>query len=163
MEINRRHFVGGAATAALAGCGSTQVAQAPAAPAATRSTPSQPMQRRLTYATIGSDAGWGLGLRTANGVLDVAAAERALRLGAPTTMDAVVRQDGDLAALARLAAMTGADAARFVVPESAVRFGPVMPAPPKIMCIGLNYRAHVAEANQQIPTTPIFFNSSTRR
>jgi len=161
MEINRRRFVGGAATAALAGCGSMQVAQAPAGAAATRSTTNQPMQRRVTYATIGTDAGWGLGVRAANGVLDVAAAERALRLGAPTTMEAVVRQDGDLAALARLAAMTGGDAARFVVPESAVRFGPVMPGPPKIMCIGLNYRAHVAEANQQIPTTPIFFNKFT--
>jgi len=161
MEINRRRFVGGAATAALAGCGSMQVAQAPAGAAATRSTTNQPMERRVTYATIGTDAGWGLGVRAANGVLDVAAAERALRLGAPTTMEAVVRQDGDLAALARLAAMTGGDAARFVVPESAVRFGTVMPGPPKIMCIGLNYRAHVAEANQQIPTTPIFFNKFT--
>src|SRR5436309_13779994 len=86
MEINRRHFVGGAASAALAGCGSMQVAQAPAAPTPPRSASDQPMQRRLTYATIGTDAGWGLGLRTGNGVLDVAAAERVLRLGAPTTI-----------------------------------------------------------------------------
>lgn len=158
MQTNRRLFLGTAAGTALAGCAATEMAQAPAATSA-RSTP-QPMQRRLTYATIRSGDRWGLALKTPQGVLDVMRAEAALRMGVPTTMEAVIRQEGDLAQLARLASAPG-DAARFVVPESSVTFGPVTTAPPKILCIGLNYRAHVAEANQQIPKTPIFFNKFT--
>jgi 2-keto-4-pentenoate hydratase/2-oxohepta-3-ene-1,7-dioic acid hydratase in catechol pathway len=73
-------------------------------------------------------------------------------------MDAVIRQEGDVSALTRLAGMAQGDLSRFVVPEQSVRFGPVVTAPPKVLCIGLNYRAHVAEANEKLPTTPIFFN-----
>lgn len=157
MSNNRRQFLG----TALAGVGAVNLAQAQtAAPQPQRSQASgQASPRGLTYATIRSGDGWGLGLRVPNGVLDVRAAEAAARTGAPTTMDAVIRQQGNVSALAQLATRsTGSDMARYVVAEKDVRFGPVVSQAPKILCIGLNYRAHVAEANQQVPTTPIFFN-----
>ena len=160
MAVNRRHFIGTAAGSALAGCASTQVAQAPQPSPATQGNAgtSQSLPRKLTYATMETPEGWGLGIRTPGGVLDVRSAERVARTGAPVTMDAVIRQEGDLSALTRLAGMAQGDLSRFVVPEQSVRFGPVVTAPPKVLCIGLNYRAHVAEANEKLPTTPIFFN-----
>jgi len=130
----------------------------PATEAVRPASGAQPLPRKHTFATIRSGDGWGLGIRVPNGVLDVRAAESSTRSAAPTTMDAVVRQEGDLDALSQLAARSSGELSRHVVSERDVRFGPVVAQAPKIMCIGLNYRAHVAEANQQIPTTPIFFN-----
>jgi 2-keto-4-pentenoate hydratase/2-oxohepta-3-ene-1,7-dioic acid hydratase in catechol pathway len=118
----------------------------------------QEPSRRLTYATIDTGSGPGLGLRVGNGVLDVRSADATAKTGAPATVEAMIRQEGNVAALSELASRAGSDLARFVVPEAQVRFGPVVSEAPKVLCIGLNYRAHVAEANQQIPTTPIFFN-----
>lgn len=37
------------------------------------------------------------------------------------------------------------------------RIGPPITTPQKIICIGLNYRQHAAEANMEIPTEPIIF------
>ena len=34
---------------------------------------------------------------------------------------------------------------------------PLVPAPDKIVCVGLNYRDHAAETNSPLPTAPIYF------
>jgi acylpyruvate hydrolase len=44
-----------------------------------------------------------------------------------------------------------------VVPLDAVELLPPVPDPPKIVCIGLNYRAHAAEAGIEPPQAPTFF------
>src|SRR5260370_797004 len=38
-----------------------------------------------------------------------------------------------------------------------LRLAPVVVAPEKIICVGLNYRRHAVEANMPIPTTPVIF------
>ena len=43
------------------------------------------------------------------------------------------------------------------VPVAAVRLLPPITNPGKILCIGLNYRSHAAEAGLEPPTTPTFF------
>lgn len=45
-----------------------------------------------------------------------------------------------------------------VVDESAITYGRLFTNPGKIVCIGLNYRAHAAETNFQPPKVPILFN-----
>lgn len=42
-------------------------------------------------------------------------------------------------------------------PLSAVRIGPPIPDPEKIVCIGLNYAGHAAEARQELPEVPTVF------
>ncbi len=42
-------------------------------------------------------------------------------------------------------------------PLSAVRLLAPVPRPPKLICIGLNYRDHAAEAHQEIPKVPTIF------
>jgi acylpyruvate hydrolase len=39
----------------------------------------------------------------------------------------------------------------------AVRLGPPVPDPQKILCLGLNYRDHAAESGLQAPAAPMFF------
>jgi acylpyruvate hydrolase len=38
-----------------------------------------------------------------------------------------------------------------------VRLRPVIPAPDKVICVGLNYREHVAESQRKLPTYPVLF------
>ena len=42
-------------------------------------------------------------------------------------------------------------------PRDSVRLGPPVPDPDKIICLGLNYRDHAAEAGLQAPAAPMFF------
>ncbi|MFN7918592.1 MAG: fumarylacetoacetate hydrolase family protein [Bryobacteraceae bacterium] len=59
---------------------------------------------------------------------------------------------GGDAALKKVAAVTGPKIAL-----SGVKLLAPIPRPPKIICIGLNYRDHAIESNMQIPTTPTVF------
>jgi 2-keto-4-pentenoate hydratase/2-oxohepta-3-ene-1,7-dioic acid hydratase in catechol pathway len=42
--------------------------------------------------------------------------------------------------------------------EEELQFGPCLPNPGKIICVGLNYRKHAEESNMPIPEYPILFN-----
>jgi len=44
-----------------------------------------------------------------------------------------------------------------LIPEAEVRWGPCVPNPGKIVCIGLNYRRHAEETGAQVPDHPILF------
>src|SRR5690242_16472586 len=41
--------------------------------------------------------------------------------------------------------------------ENDITIGPCDPFPPKIICIGLNYRKHAIESGMQIPPVPVVF------
>lgn len=43
------------------------------------------------------------------------------------------------------------------IPLAAVTLRPVIPAPGKIVCVGLNYLAHVGETGRDIPEYPVLF------
>jgi 2-keto-4-pentenoate hydratase/2-oxohepta-3-ene-1,7-dioic acid hydratase in catechol pathway len=44
-----------------------------------------------------------------------------------------------------------------IFPLASVRLLAPLPRPPKLICIGLNYRDHAAEAHQEIPKVPTIF------
>ena len=44
-----------------------------------------------------------------------------------------------------------------VLALGSVEVGPPVPDPDKILCLGLNYRAHAAEAGLALPSVPVFF------
>jgi 2-keto-4-pentenoate hydratase/2-oxohepta-3-ene-1,7-dioic acid hydratase in catechol pathway len=58
--------------------------------------------------------------------------------------------------ISALAAKLGPPASP-LVPMESLRLAPVVVAPEKIICVGLNYRRHAVEANMPIPTTPVIF------
>ncbi|MEX8031481.1 fumarylacetoacetate hydrolase family protein [Microbacterium sp. 20-116] len=44
-----------------------------------------------------------------------------------------------------------------VIALDAVRYAPVIVAPSKIVCVGLNYRAHILEMKRELPEYPVLF------
>jgi 2-keto-4-pentenoate hydratase/2-oxohepta-3-ene-1,7-dioic acid hydratase in catechol pathway len=141
--------------AGLAGLGIGALPQQAMAQATPKGVDTRSQTRRLTVATIVTKAGLGLGVRTPGGVLDVASVARERRVNLPATVDDLIHGRGDGAAFDRLVA---APPAKYIIAESTVKFGPCVTAPEKILCLGLNYRAHAAEGGQPPPKTPILFN-----
>jgi 2-keto-4-pentenoate hydratase/2-oxohepta-3-ene-1,7-dioic acid hydratase in catechol pathway len=160
MDHDRRKFL---KTAALGGAATAAGVQLPVVSAAAQ-TPGmgepREMARGMTFATLRNRGSFTLGLRTDRGILDVDAAEAVFREGAPTTITAVLNGQGHIAGLRRLAdkARASADAARYFVDERSAQFGPCVTDPDKILCIGLNYRKHIAEMNAQTPKEPVLFS-----
>jgi 2-keto-4-pentenoate hydratase/2-oxohepta-3-ene-1,7-dioic acid hydratase in catechol pathway len=72
-----------------------------------------------------------------------------------SSVRAIVGQDDDR--IARLHDAAGALADESGLAEADVRLGPPVPEPQKILCIGLNYRAHADEAALDEPTVPMVF------
>jgi 2-keto-4-pentenoate hydratase/2-oxohepta-3-ene-1,7-dioic acid hydratase in catechol pathway len=96
-----------------------------------------------------------LGIRTRRGIVDVAQAAQALGISAaPRTIDELLA-GRDIGSLQRIAEQAPAHAIRA---EPAVEFGPLVSTPPKIICIGLNYREHLAETGMSPQTVPDLFN-----
>src|SRR5213080_1424408 len=81
----------------------------------------QGMPRGFVFATLRRSDGYGLGVRTNRGILDVVAAEHDLREGAPLTISDVFEGKGDLSALRRLTEK--AQDSHFVTVDKAA-FGP---------------------------------------
>jgi 2-keto-4-pentenoate hydratase/2-oxohepta-3-ene-1,7-dioic acid hydratase in catechol pathway len=110
----------------------------------------------LTFTTIRTNNTDHLGIRTAKGIVDVGAAAQAMGIqNVPLHVDDVVRGLGNVGALERIAANAPASAIRS---ESATEFGPLVANPAKIICVGLNYRAHIAETGDKTPPYPNLFN-----
>ena len=68
--------------------------------------------------------------------------------------------DGDFNALLSLAPgeLERRAAAGPQMDAAGLRLGPCVPRPGKIVCIGLNYRRHAAEAGMAVPREPILFS-----
>ncbi|HOT92356.1 MAG TPA: fumarylacetoacetate hydrolase family protein [Anaerolineae bacterium] len=112
----------------------------------------------LTFRTEG---GLFLGVKTAAGVLDVKAAATALRMPAPMTPEAFYTSGlSALPALQALVtrALASSERGAWLLDESALTYGPCVPYPEKILCVGLNYRRHAAESGASVPEVPVFFS-----
>lgn len=49
------------------------------------------------------------------------------------------------------------DAENYILSLDTLELGPPVPNPDKILCLGVNYREHAAEAQQEIPRVPLVF------
>jgi acylpyruvate hydrolase len=109
-------------------------------------------------ATYERDGRWAAAIALAgNRLVDAEAAARRSGLDdgvAWSSVRAIVGEDPDRVAALRAAAEALADDAR---PAADVRLGPPVPDPQKILCVGLNYRAHAAEASLDEPAVPMVF------
>ena len=146
MKTSRSVFLAGSAAASVA---TVSAAGSVAAVAAE-------VPRAMTYTTLRDGAHDHLGIRTARGIVDVGRAAAALGLsGVPDTVDDLVAGHGNASVLARIALHAPGSALR---PEPSVEYGPLVSRPPKIICVGLNYRAHLAETGEKLPPFPDLFN-----
>ncbi|MGO8961983.1 MAG: fumarylacetoacetate hydrolase family protein [Streptosporangiaceae bacterium] len=102
----------------------------------------------MRLATINTPRGLRLHVRARSGYVDVAdttgesafAALHGLLTGGPAAMDAA-------------RALTDLDGAEFEEAD----FGPAVPAPRRILCLGVNYREHAIEGGREVPTWPEAF------
>src|ERR1700735_1692124 len=93
--------------------------------------------RGLTLTTLRDGDVDHVGIRTPLGIIDVAAAARALGIApTPLTGGDVIAAQGDGDVLQKNAKSAPASAIRS---EASAEFGPLVANPPKILCVGLNY------------------------
>ena len=115
------------------------------------------MPKGLTLVSIKQADGQDtLGIKKDKGILDVAAASKALGMPAPLTLEAMLSEGSAPAvlALAKEAAKRGLP----TLNEATITHGKLFSNPSKIICVGLNYKAHAMEAGFKIPKEPILFN-----
>jgi 2-keto-4-pentenoate hydratase/2-oxohepta-3-ene-1,7-dioic acid hydratase in catechol pathway len=123
--------------------------------------------RLISYRREGRDR---LGARANGAVVDLNAAYAGLlaQRGAadpqaeaattvPTDMVAFLERGDEALAAAREAAAFGAGRDDLAMDASSVELLPVVPRPPKIICVARNYGAHAAEAGLQVLEVPNLF------
>jgi 2-keto-4-pentenoate hydratase/2-oxohepta-3-ene-1,7-dioic acid hydratase in catechol pathway len=117
----------------------------------------------MRLATYERDGEWAAAVVLPDGrLVDAAAAVRAAGLGDGGSWASVRRILGEpadrLNALAEGAEALAAKAdPEAVLDAGSARLGPPVPDPQKILCVGLNYRAHAAEASLDEPPVPLVF------
>jgi 2-keto-4-pentenoate hydratase/2-oxohepta-3-ene-1,7-dioic acid hydratase in catechol pathway len=164
MTNSRREFLKATAGTSLAGIATATGAAAGTAGSAAAprrrggSAASHELPRGMTLLSIRSEHGDTLGVKTDRGILDVRRASLVLRLPVPLTLDDLL-QEGRAPELAHLlAAAQKSPHADLYLDEAQITHGRLFAEPGKIVCIGLNYRAHAAEAGEKVPAVPILFN-----
>jgi len=115
--------------------------------------------RLITY---DADGQWRAGVAIGDRVVDAAAAAEAAQLTHDSTTDwtsnrSIIQIASDDQVRLENAARTLVAAKSSVAVIDAVRLGPPIPDPDKIICLGLNYRSHAEEAGFKVPTVPILF------
>jgi 2-keto-4-pentenoate hydratase/2-oxohepta-3-ene-1,7-dioic acid hydratase in catechol pathway len=156
----RRSLIRTAGLLTAASATGTAVAAPPPAAAPAPYAGPREMPKGMTLLAIRQgDGSETLGVKTDKGVLDVARASEALRMDAPMTLEELLGE-GNAAGLDKLvkAALASPKAKAAFVDESKIKFGRLFTNPGKIVCVGLNYKAHVEEAGEKLPTEPILFN-----
>ncbi len=109
----------------------------------------------LTFQTT---AGLLLGIKTEKGVIAVKAAARALNADIPDTPDTFYAQGLDALPALQTFIATLPETGDWLLDEASLIYGPCVPAPQKILCVGLNYRRHAAESGAKVPDVPVFFS-----
>jgi len=101
-----------------------------------------------------------LGVVMEQGVFDVKSAAKHYKKPVPITMEELITSgDGGRKAVENLIERAQKDKADFLfVSEKSIKYGPCITNPEKILCIGLNYRKHAAEAGMAIPAFPVLFS-----
>ena len=106
----------------------------------------------MRLVTFSTGAETGIGISTDRGIIDLARSAPDL----PRDMVAFL-EAGDPAMAAARSAMDSTP--HFALDE--VKLKACLPRPPKILAIGLNYRAHAEESGMEIPKTPFVFTKQS--
>lgn len=102
----------------------------------------------MRLATIVTPAGPRLHVRGRSGYADAAA-----ETGEPAFADLAEVLRAGPAAMDSLRALQDRDGRQYGPAD----LGPAVPAPPRILCLGLNYREHALEGGRQVPSWPDAF------
>lgn len=106
----------------------------------------------VSYRLRGTDNAWSPGLLRDGAVLDVNAYP-ASQGKASSPVQAFLPRLDELCAWASQQLEKGHE----VYALEDLELGPPVPNPDKILCLGVNYREHAAEAQQELPAVPMIF------
>lgn len=116
------------------------------------------MPRGLTLVNMRREGSYALGVKVQGGILDLAAAGRALGLASPSDMDDLLQGGKGTQVKVLVDAVGARPNPTFLISEDQVAFAPVVTRPEKIIMMGFNYRQHAAETGTPIPKDPPLFN-----
>ena len=103
-----------------------------------------------------ADGAETLGVVTAKGVVDIRAVAKKMKIQSPYTLDELLQQGN---APGFYAALKAADKSGVAyLDESKITHGRLFMNPSKIVCVGLNYKAHADEVGMKHPSVPPLFN-----
>jgi 2-keto-4-pentenoate hydratase/2-oxohepta-3-ene-1,7-dioic acid hydratase in catechol pathway len=155
---SRRNFLKGvgAAGAGIAATSVTSTVSAANGENARYQGPHKMPQNAKLLAIKNADGTETLGAVTDKGVVDVRTASSKLGIPAPVTL-AELLQDGNADGLTKVVAAARSSGTA-LLDESKITHGRLFTNPPKIMCVGLNYRRHAQEVGMQPPRVPPLFN-----
>jgi 2-keto-4-pentenoate hydratase/2-oxohepta-3-ene-1,7-dioic acid hydratase in catechol pathway len=106
--------------------------------------------------TFKQDQEFRLGVKRPGGIFDVMAAALGTKTyTGPLTMDALL--GGGLAAKAALERFVLDHPATLLLDENQITYGPCVPHPGKIICLGMNYQRHTAKLEPGQQPSPILF------
>ena len=112
----------------------------------------------MRFLNFHKDGEFKLGLKTQESVLDVETASSMLGMELPCTYDTVV--NGNMGGFSQWASLIeeALGIPECCLDENSLKLGPAVINPHKVICVGLNYREHAAEAGMDIPNEPVLFN-----
>jgi 2-keto-4-pentenoate hydratase/2-oxohepta-3-ene-1,7-dioic acid hydratase in catechol pathway len=94
-----------------------------------------------------------LGIKTADGIIDVQAVSNETGIAAPKTVLEVIEGGNEaLQALTKIIASSHEK-----LNEENIQYVPAIPNAGKVLCVGANYRKHAIESGLDIPEEPIYF------
>jgi 2-keto-4-pentenoate hydratase/2-oxohepta-3-ene-1,7-dioic acid hydratase in catechol pathway len=106
----------------------------------------------VSYRLSNSDAAWRAGIMHDQAVVDVSAYVSSDGRAYSSVQELLPLLD-ELCVWAN----QQFDAGNHVLSLETLELGPPVPNPDKILCLGVNYREHAAEARQEIPVVPMVF------
>ncbi|MFD1775268.1 fumarylacetoacetate hydrolase family protein [Paenibacillus rhizophilus] len=95
-----------------------------------------------------------LGVKTANGVMDVELTARSSGLEVPFFMEEVIKDS--TVAIPLLQELVRGNSQW--LKEEDIVYAPCVTRPQKIICVGLNYRSHAEESGLETPSVPVLFS-----
>lgn len=100
-----------------------------------------------------------LGVKTDEGVLHIEKAATFFNKEVPASIEEVLNNGDSVQVLESLTKLALENRRKqFFLEEESLIFGPAVPKPGKMICVGLNYQKHAEESNMPTPEYPVLFN-----
>lgn len=114
----------------------------------------------MKLVTFKQEGNLKVGVKTNDVILDLEKASQAAGLENPGSIKAILERGNKAIDVINqiVNAVSEIKGAELFLQESDIEFGPCVPNPGKIICVGLNYKEHVEESNMEVPSHPVLFN-----
>lgn len=115
---------------------------------------------RMKLLTFKQDGILKVGVLTKNGVLDLEKGAQETKIQYPGSIENIIHNGKEVIGKIQqiIEKATDLQDPNLFLKEDTLAYGPCVPNPGKIICVGLNYRKHAEEFNMDIPTVPVLFN-----